>query len=167
MLLFISGLDSIGDEILLLNSIHDRLQDNSNKEATKGFKKDDFKILWIPIVDSWDAGHKEQFKALKSGIKWYLVEYFSELPGRRIITDPERLSYVGNPIIPVFNPQGIITNQNALDLIFQWGIDAFPFRESDGIALNLKWKWLWEVIKKATPGLQVIRILHFESIINK
>jgi hypothetical protein len=155
VLLFISSLDSIEDEISLLKSIYERLQENS-KEAIKGFKKEDFKILWIPIVNHWDDSHMERFKALKSGIKWYVVEYFSELPGHRIIRDQERIGYIGNPIIPVFNPQGIITNIDAMDLIFQWGIDAFPFRKSDGIDLTLKWKWLWDVIKKATPGLQVI-----------
>lgn len=155
VLLFISGLNSIVDEILLLNSIYNRLQDNPT-EVIKGFKKEDFKILWVPMVDRWDQANREQYlNTWKRGIKWYIVEYFFELPGRRIITDPERLGYEGNPIIPVFNPQGMLTNDNAMDLIFQWGIDAFPFRKSDGIDLTLKWKWLWDIIKKATPGLQV------------
>ncbi|XP_027365703.1 protein SIEVE ELEMENT OCCLUSION B-like [Abrus precatorius] len=153
VLLFISGLDSVGDEILLLNSIYDRLQENP-KEA-KGFRKEDFKILWVPIVAGWDDVRKEQFKTLKRGIKFYVVEYFLDLPGHKIITDPERLNYVGKPIIPLFSPQGTILNENAMDVIFQWGIDAFPFRKSDGIELNLKWKWLWDLLKKATPGLQV------------
>ncbi|CAL5208251.1 unnamed protein product [Lathyrus oleraceus] len=154
VLLFISSLDSIEDEISLLNSIYKRLQESS-KESIKGFKKEDFKILWIPVVNNWDDIRKERFRVLKSGIKWYAVEYFYELPGHRIITDPERIGYIGNPIIPVFNPQGYMANIDAMDLIFQWGIDAFPFRKSDGIDLTLKWKWLWDVIKKATPGLQV------------
>ncbi|MCI22355.1 sieve element occlusion by forisome 1, partial [Trifolium medium] len=153
VLLFISSLDSIDDEISLLKSIYERLQENS-KEPIKGYKKEDFKILWIPIVNQWDDIHKERFKTLKSGIKWYVVEYFSELPGLKIIRDEERIGYIGNPIIPVFNPQGIITNNDAMKLIFQWGIEAFPFRKSDGDDLALKWEWLWKIIKKATPGLQ-------------
>ncbi|KAK7344020.1 hypothetical protein VNO77_13219 [Canavalia gladiata] len=153
VLVFISGLDSVGDEISLLNSIHDRLLENP-KEA-KGFRKEDFKILWIPIVVGWDDGRKEQYKALKRSIKFYVVEYFSQLPGLKIITDPERLGYGGTPIIPLFSPQGTILNINAMGVIFQWGIEAFPFRESDGNDLHLKWKWLWELLKKATPGLQV------------
>ncbi|XP_058740715.1 uncharacterized protein LOC131612999 isoform X4 [Vicia villosa] len=48
VLVFISSLDSIEDEISLLNSIYERLQENS-KESIKGFNKEDFKILWIPI----------------------------------------------------------------------------------------------------------------------
>ena len=157
MLLFISSLDHIGDEILLLNSIYDRLQE-SPKEL-KGFRKVDFKILWVPIVDVWDEVRKEQFRSWRNSIKWYAVEYFFELPGLRIIRDPEGLNYVGKPVIPVFNPQGIMTNEDAMDLIFQWGIDAFPFRKSDGIDLTLRWKWLWDVIRKVAPGLQVIDLI--------
>ncbi|XP_045808124.1 protein SIEVE ELEMENT OCCLUSION B-like [Trifolium pratense] len=153
VLLFISSLDSIDDEISLLKSIYERLQENS--KPIKGYKKEDFKILWIPIVNNWDDIHKEQFKTLKSGIKWYVVDYFSELPGLKIIRDEERIGYIGNPIIPVLNPQGIITNNDAMKLIFQWGIEAFPFRKSDGDELTHKWEWLWKLIKKATPGLQV------------
>ena len=149
VLLFISSLDSIHDEITLLNALYERLQENSKKPI------EDFKILWIPIVEEWDDTQKVNFKALKNDIKFYVVEYFSELPGLKIIKDPEILGYIGDPIIPVFNPQGIITNIDAMDLIFQWGIDAFPFRKSDGNDLNLKLNWLWEIIRKATPGLQV------------
>ncbi|XP_061371225.1 protein SIEVE ELEMENT OCCLUSION B-like [Gastrolobium bilobum] len=155
VLVFISSLDSIDDEILLLNSIYDRLQEEP--KTMKGLKKEDFKILWIPIVDDWDDALKDKFKALRSKIKWYSVEDFFKLPGpgRRIITDPDRLHYRDNkPIIPVFNPQGTIINENAMELIFEWGIDAFPFRKSDGDDLKLKWKWLWDVLKKAIPGLE-------------
>lgn len=154
MLLFISSLDNIRDEILLLNAIYERLQEKPKEE--KGFKKEDFKILWIPIVKSWDEANKETFKAMKSLIKWHLVEYFSELPGLKIIEDKEEIGYVGSPIIPVYNSKGIKTNVDAMELIFQWGILGFPFRTSDGHDLFLKWEWLWKIINKATPGLLVI-----------
>ncbi|KAK6645926.1 hypothetical protein PHAVU_L002259 [Phaseolus vulgaris] len=153
VLLFISGLDSVEDEISLLNSMYDRLQEDP-KEA-KGFKKEDFKILWIPIVEEWSEGSREQFKALKSGIKFYVVEYFYELPGLKIIKDRERLNFESQPIAPLLSPKGTIMNENALDVIFEWGIEAFPFRKTDGEELTLKWKWLWDLILKATPGLQV------------
>lgn len=115
--------------------------------------KEDFTILWIPIVDGWNDVLKEQFKILKNGIKWYAVEYFSELPGIRLVT--EILNYEGKPIVPVINPQGYIINEDAMDLIFQWGIDAFPFRKSDGELLTQKWKWFWDVAKKVNLGIQV------------
>ncbi|RYR38285.1 hypothetical protein HN51_028651 [Arachis hypogaea] len=152
VLLFISSLYSIGDEIMLLNCLHDRLQE-SPKEW-KGFKKEDFKILWIPIVE-WDEAKREQFKTWKNSIKWYAVECYSELPGGRIISEPEGLNYMGKPILPVYNPQGYKANEDAMGLIFQWGIDAFPFRKTDAADLILKWKWLWDIIRKVAPGLQV------------
>ena len=77
-MLFFSSLDNIGDEISLLNSINNGLQENSGEEI-KGFKKGDFKILWIPIVDDWKTT-REQFNNLKEKIKFYLVEYFEKCP---------------------------------------------------------------------------------------
>ncbi|CAL5208254.1 unnamed protein product [Lathyrus oleraceus] len=152
MLLFISGLDSIGDEILLLNSIYNRLQDNP-QEVIKGFKKEDFKILWIPIVDIWDEVAKNQFRILKESMKWYVLEYFSELPGVGIIKN--RLNYVDNkPIVSVINPQGEIMNENAMEIIFQWGFDAFPFRKVDGDDLFKKWAWFWNLMKKVDINIE-------------
>ncbi|KAL2325110.1 hypothetical protein Fmac_024168 [Flemingia macrophylla] len=151
VLVFISGLYSVEDEIALLNSIHDRLQEDPKE--VKNFNKEEFKILWIPIVDEWNDGRKDLFKSLKSKIKFYAVEYFSELPGLKIIK--ERLNFVTQPIAPLFTPGGAILNENALEVIFEWGIEAFPFRKSDGEDLTLKWKWLWDLLFKATPALQV------------
>ncbi|XP_027365787.1 protein SIEVE ELEMENT OCCLUSION B-like [Abrus precatorius] len=152
VLLFISSLDKIEDEILLLNSLHERLQENP-KEIIKDYKKEDFKILWIPIVTVWDDNQVHKFHTLKDTIKWYAVEYFYELPGTGLIK--EKFNYWGNPIIPVLTPLGDVMNEDAMDLIFQWGIDAFPFRKIDGIDLTLKWKWFWDVTKKVNLGVQV------------
>ncbi|XP_061371227.1 protein SIEVE ELEMENT OCCLUSION B-like [Gastrolobium bilobum] len=151
VLLFISSLNKIEDEILLLNSIYDRLQENPN-EIIKGYTKGDFKILWIPIVD-WDDQQVHTFHVSKNKIKWYAVEVFSELPGLSLIR--EKLNYKDKPIIPVVNSLGEVINEDAMDLIFQWGIDAFPFRKSDGYDLTLKWKWFWDVTRKLNLGIQV------------
>ncbi|KAK7279314.1 hypothetical protein RJT34_24362 [Clitoria ternatea] len=151
VLLFISGLDSIADEIRLLNSIHDRLVEDPNDN--KGFKKEEFKILWIPIVDRWDDERRQVFWSLRNCIKWYAVEYSSSLPGIRLIR--EDLNYADKPIVPVVNPQGIVINDDAMDLIFEWGIDAFPFRRSDGDLLALKWKWFWDEVKKTNLDTRV------------
>ena len=157
VLLFISGLNRIDDEILLLNSIYDRLKENP-QEVVKGFKKEDFKILWIPVVDDWEDSLKNKFSTLKNHrIKWYALEHFSRLPGIGLIR--EKLNYRGNPIVTVLSPLGDIMNEDAMDLIFQWGIDAFPFRKTDGDDLTLKWKWFWDVTKKVNLGIQVSAIL--------
>lgn len=74
VLLFVSGLDTLRDEILLLNSIYKRLQDKPQEVLKGSFKKEDFKILWIPIVNKWDEDRKKEFKNLKESMKWYMFE---------------------------------------------------------------------------------------------
>ncbi|MED6109164.1 Sieve element occlusion [Stylosanthes scabra] len=144
VLLYLSGFNSIDSEILSLNYIHDRLEENP-KEVIKGFKKKDFKILCIPIVDNKDDSAKIKLicETLKKYIKCYAVEHFSELPGLRLIK--EELNYSGKPIMPVLTPTGDMMNEDAMDLIFRWEIEAFPFRKIDGEDLSLKWKWFWDL----------------------
>lgn len=154
MLLFISGLERIEDEIWLLNSIHDKLVEDPNDKS--GFKKEEFKILWVPIaeMDTWVDAQKEVLRSLKDDIKWYAVDYNPPLPGIRLIR--EDLKFHDKPIVAVVNPQGVVVNDDALDLIFEWGIDAFPFRKQDGDLLAHKWKWFWDEIRKT--NLQHIQV---------
>ncbi|KAE9589757.1 putative sieve element occlusion [Lupinus albus] len=152
VLLFISNLESVRDEIILLNSIYKRLQENP--KVVKGFNKEDFNILWVPVVDDWNDNIKNKFKELRKEIKWYVLEYFTELPGIGIIQ--EKLKYDNekkDPIISLINPQGDIINENAKPIIFQWGIEAFPFRKEDAEDLIKNWLWLWKLIQKVDPNI--------------
>ena len=108
---------------------------------------------------------KHKFNILKDTIKWYAVEFFTELPGTDLIK--EKFNYLGKPIIPVLTPLGDIMNEDAMNLIFQWGIEAFPFRKIDGIELTLKWKWFWDATKKANLGIQQVikHIMHISLLL--
>lgn len=150
VLLFISGLDSIRDEIRLLQSIYEGLQEDPKE--VKGYRKEDFRILWVPVVEDWNLLHKAEYDNLKLEMPWYVVEYFYPLAGIRLIR--EDLNYKNKPIIPVLNPQGRVVNYNAMHMIFVWGIDAFPFRPSDDDVLTQKWNWFWAEMKKVNPKLQ-------------
>jgi hypothetical protein len=55
VLLFISGLDISNDEISILKPIHDALR-----------KEDQYKIVWIPIVERWNDGMRKKFEILQS-----------------------------------------------------------------------------------------------------
>ncbi|KOM33857.1 hypothetical protein LR48_Vigan02g000700 [Vigna angularis] len=152
VLLFISGLDSIRDEIRLLQSIYEGLQEDPKE--VKGYRKEDFRILWLPVVEDWNLLHRAEYDSLKLEMPWYVVEYFFPLAGIRLIR--EDLNYKNKPIIPVLNPQGRVVNYNAMHMIFVWGIDAFPFRPSDDDVLTQKWNWFWAEMKKVNPRLQDI-----------
>jgi hypothetical protein len=42
-----------------------------------------------------------------------------------------------------------------MEIIFQWGFDAFPFRKSDGDDLLKKWAWFWNLMKKVDINIEV------------
>ncbi|KAK4258094.1 hypothetical protein QN277_007590 [Acacia crassicarpa] len=158
VLLFLSGLYSISDETRLLKSIYEGLQ--RDPKEVKGFRKEDFKILWAPIVDdqyspgeSSNITDRKQFEELKKQMEWYVVEYTIIPPVcKKLIRD--RLKYQNKPIVPVFNPQGRLTNENALHMLFAWGDPAFPWGKDDDLHLNMKWNWFWTEMKRLNPNIQ-------------
>ncbi|XP_054789955.1 protein SIEVE ELEMENT OCCLUSION B-like [Prosopis cineraria] len=139
VLLFLSGLYSIEDETRLLKSIYQGLR--KDPKEVKGLKKDDFKILWAPIVDydsSVTGDHtkdRKKFEELKRQMDWYVVEC-SIIPPicKKLIRNG--LKYQSEPMVPVFNPQGGTTNPNALHMLFAWGDSAFPWGKDDDLHPN-------------------------------
>lgn len=87
--------------------------------------------------------------------KRYVLEHFSELPGRGIIKKKLNYDIGDDPIFAVINPQGVIMNENARKIIFEWGIDAFPFRISDAEDIFKKWEWFWKLLKKVDINIEV------------
>ena len=154
ILLFISGLDNIEDEIWALQPIHDAL--------TKDKDKKDYKIVWVPVVEKWNIEEKKKFELLKSLMPWYVVQYFSLIKGIKPLQ--EEWNYQGKPIVVVVNPRGEVINKNALHLIFVWGISAFPFRPEDFDRLSQHWNWLWIEVFKIHPDIErwVVRTI-FQS----
>ncbi|XP_054822771.1 protein SIEVE ELEMENT OCCLUSION B-like [Prosopis cineraria] len=155
VLLFLSGLYSIEDETRLLKSIHAGLR--KDPKEVQGFKKDEFKILWAPIVDydssvTGDPKDKKKFEELKRQMDWYVVEY-SIIPPicKKLIRNG--LKYQNKPMVPVFNPQGHLTNKNALHMLFAWGDPAFPWGEDDDLHLNMEWNWFWTEMKRHNPEI--------------
>ncbi|TKY53812.1 SIEVE ELEMENT OCCLUSION B protein [Spatholobus suberectus] len=104
-------------EVLIYhNEIHDhKVYDGSTRQMERGLQ--DF------------VGPHCGLQDLRVEMPWYVVEHFRPLAGIRLIR--EDLNYKNKPIIPVLNPQGRVVNNNAMHMIFVWGIDAFPFRPSD------------------------------------
>ncbi|KHN15401.1 hypothetical protein glysoja_039058 [Glycine soja] len=166
LLLFISGLVRIEDEIRLLNSIYERLVEDPNDKS--GFKKEEFKILWIPIENKWGDARRELFNTLKSDIKWYVVvesrNKCAQVPLPSIRLMEEDLKFQGKPILLVVKPQGTMLNDDALDIIFEWGSThslsgnpklTYLLRNGNAYLLAQKWKWFWHEAKKTNlHGIQ-------------
>ncbi|XP_059445369.1 protein SIEVE ELEMENT OCCLUSION B-like [Corylus avellana] len=115
VLLFISGLNISSDDISTLISIYIGIRK----------KKDTFKIVWIPIVEQWTYQLRMKFEMLRSDMPWYIMQYFSLVAGIKFIK--EDWHFDNEPIIVVMNSQGDVKNKDALGLIREWGMNAFPF----------------------------------------
>ena len=157
--MFISGLDNIDYEIQLLKSIDEKLKEDPKE--VEGYRKEDFKILWIPIVDD---GDDKQNKALENvnKIGWYLVKEFNFQTGVRLIK--EVFNYKDSPIILLISPEGKVENPDAKQIISTWGIDGFPFRSSDHTRLTQQWNWFWTEIINLSPSIRelVSQPLHMQ-----
>ncbi|KAK7854706.1 protein sieve element occlusion b [Quercus suber] len=135
ILLFISGVDISTDEISILKPIYDAIR-----------KEEQYKIVWIPIVDQWNDNTREKFEMLKSKMPWYVVQYFSPIAGIRFIK--EEWHFKNKPIIVVMNPKGKVECPNAIHMIRVWGMRAFPFSSSVEEALSNGRDWMGSIIKE-------------------
>lgn len=98
-----------------------------DRENKKG---DQYKIVWIPIVEQWTNNLRRKFEMLKSKIKmpWYIVQYFSAATCIKFIKDRW---YEDGPIVLLMNPQGDldVENERALYLFHRLGMSDFPYTE--------------------------------------
>ncbi|RDX72307.1 Protein SIEVE ELEMENT OCCLUSION A, partial [Mucuna pruriens] len=147
VLLFISGLDSIDEETQLLKSINEKLKEKPTE--VEGYRKEDFKILWIPIVDDWNEKHRKTLETTK--IAWYVVKHFNFDTGIKLIR--EVFNYKEKPIIPLLSPEGKVENVDTKQILSVWGIDGFPFRTSDHTRLTQQWNWFWSEMTKLNPKI--------------
>ncbi|KAK4258091.1 hypothetical protein QN277_007588 [Acacia crassicarpa] len=159
VLVFISGLYSIDDEINLLNKIYEELKQSRPRIVTRyrkdktvmEFEKDRLKILWAPIVHEDSDEVKRRFDVMSRKMKWHVVDY-TIIPQLCKDLIKNRLKYDNmNPIVPLFSPQGELLNDNALHMLFTWGIQAFPWRPVD--APVEKSNWIWNELQKSNHSI--------------
>ncbi|XP_028762365.1 protein SIEVE ELEMENT OCCLUSION B-like [Neltuma alba] len=148
LLLFISGLDNIEDEIWALKFVHEAFKKDEEKQ--------NYQILWVPVVEETDDhkitdDQKEKFKQLKSNMPWYVLQNLFAIKGKKVLE--EKWHYQGKPIVVVTNPKGQVIHRNAMYMIFVWKIEAFPFRHEDEERLSLQWKWFWNEATKVFPDI--------------
>ncbi|KAE8007861.1 hypothetical protein FH972_004423 [Carpinus fangiana] len=122
LLLIISGLNIHKNLLNIHNNLLSELMLIYDGIKEKG---DQYKIVWIPIVEQWTDDLREKFEMLRSMMPWYIVQYSSPVAGIKFIK--EEWHFNNEPIVVVMNPQGDVENEDALHLILQRGMRAFPF----------------------------------------
>lgn len=130
VLLFFSDLDISKEDVSILKPIYEEIS-----------KKDQYNIVWIPIVEQWTDKMQNKFETLVRDceMKWYVVPHFSSTLG--IKYTEEVWQFKKRPIIVVLNSQGKVKHQDAFHMIKTWGIDAIPFTVEKEIKLHSREDW--------------------------
>ncbi|PRQ36289.1 putative sieve element occlusion [Rosa chinensis] len=142
LLLFISTLDVSDDDISILKPIH---------EFTK--RDNQYKIVWIPIVEQWTDDLRKKFDILKNKMPWFTVQYSGPIAGIKFIK--EEWNFKGKPTVVVMNPQGKVEHPNALHIIRVWGVKAFPFTKTteEELSHSHAGKWVGSVVEGTHPSV--------------
>ncbi|XP_017976356.1 PREDICTED: protein SIEVE ELEMENT OCCLUSION B [Theobroma cacao] len=112
VLFLISDLDISLGEITVLNELY--------------LTGEGYEVVWLPVVDG--LYDKKKFVELKSSMKWY-----TDVPA---ILDPAVIKYIKevwhfikNQIAVFLTPEGKVTCQSALPMLWTWGNEAVPFTD--------------------------------------
>nr|POF06212.1 protein sieve element occlusion b [Quercus suber] len=141
VLLFISSLDITEEDISILRPIHDTIK-----------KEDQYKIVWIPIVEQWTEELQKKFEILRSKMPWYAVQYYSPIAGIRFIK--EKWHFKGKPTVVVLNHQGKVECENAMHMIRVWGIKAYPFNSTVEETLCTSKEWIGSIGTGVHPSVE-------------
>ncbi|CAL8073410.1 unnamed protein product [Prunus armeniaca] len=113
LFLFFSSLDTCDRE-------HLSIMGSVNAEVSK---TEDYKLVWIPVVEEWNEKEKKEFDKLRSQMPWYTAKCSC----LRISDIKNKWDYEGKPILVVMDSDGQVKNRNALRMFGEKGITAFPF----------------------------------------
>ncbi|XP_030973475.1 protein SIEVE ELEMENT OCCLUSION B-like [Quercus lobata] len=140
VLLFISSLDITEEDISILRPIHDTIK-----------KEDQYKIVWIPIVEQWTKELQKKFEILRFKMPWYVLQYYSPIAGIRFIK--EKWHFKGKPTVVVLNHQGKVECENAMHMIRVWGIKAYPFTSTVEETLSASKEWIGSIGTGVHPSV--------------
>lgn len=135
MYLFISTLDVTEEEISAVRTVHESIKTNEQ-----------YKIVWVPIVEGWTEQLRKKFEVLKSKMSWYVVHNIENIAGFKFIT--EEWEFKNKTMFVVLSPQGKIHHTNAFHLIKAYGIKAFPFTFEDEKKIQDEKNWIGSVVGK-------------------
>lgn len=133
--LLISGLDISIDDISILNPIYDDIKN-----------EDEYKILWIPIVDRWTNDLEKKFEKLRLEMKWYIVKYFLPIVGIKFISKVWKYQKRSMQILQI-NSKGSVEYLNIVHRIRLWGNKVDQPISTD--------KWMGDLMGSIYPKLQV------------
>lgn len=145
MLLLISDLKLTSHDLSILIKIY-----NERK-----FHEERYEIVWVPIIEQEGEDVIKQFQNLQLQMPWYSVHSHTLINRVAIRIIKEKWHFRQDTMVTVLDPQGKVSNQNAMSMIRVWGWDAFPF--TGAVAADI-WK---------RPGISWFELLVTDFIFPK
>ncbi|KAK9277717.1 hypothetical protein L1049_007264 [Liquidambar formosana] len=101
--------------------------------------EESYRIVWVPIPSSnaWTELEEESFSFLSNSLPWYSIRQPRLLDSSVVNYIRQVWNFKDEPLMVVVDSQGMVTNENAIDMVLIWGARAYPFSA-------LKEKELWE-----------------------
>lgn len=107
-----------------------------------------YAIIWVPIsfYEAWIDTEQKWFDFISNSMPCYLVRQPWSLNSAVVNFMKQEWNYGGEAIMVVLDSEGMITNLNALDMVFIWGSKAYPFSLSRENELWDGEKWKMQLI---------------------
>ncbi|KAH0672305.1 hypothetical protein KY290_024539 [Solanum tuberosum] len=98
-----------------------------------------YAIIWVPIPYSqtWSLTDEMNFQFLSNSLPWLSIRHPWSLHSSVVNFIRQEWNYKDEPVMVVLSTDGVVTNLNAIDMVWLWGAKAFPFS-------TLREKELWE-----------------------
>ncbi|KAK9119908.1 hypothetical protein Scep_018001 [Stephania cephalantha] len=95
-------------------------------------------IVWVPISSSsWTDLEIETFTHLSNNLPWYSLRKPWLLSKATLNYIKQMWEFIDEPVMVVLDTSGTVTSINAMDMIYIWGVLAYPFS-------TLKEEQLWQ-----------------------
>ncbi|KAL3819303.1 hypothetical protein ACJIZ3_005208 [Penstemon smallii] len=141
-------------ELLPMDKIFSLVQWTYDHADHKKFEKH-YVILWVPISSSceWSIPDKKIFKFLSNSLPWFSIRRPWSLNATVVNYIKQEWKFKEDPIMVVLNENGMVTNSNAMDMVWIWGPKAFPFSVSRERELLEQENWSLDLMIKGINPL--------------
>ncbi|KAL2547095.1 hypothetical protein Fot_16328 [Forsythia ovata] len=101
--------------------------------------EENYDILWVPIpsANEWSLDEKRIFEFFSCSLPWFSIRQPWTLKSAVVNFIKQEWNFKEEPVMVVLDVNGMVTNSNAMDMVWIWGAKAFPFSTS-------REKELWE-----------------------
>lgn len=113
-------------------------------------------VIWIPVpsMNEWSSDAKNSFEFFSSRVPWLSLRRPWSLNPTVMNFIREEYHFYDDPIIVVLDETGLVSNTNAMDMVWIWGPKAFPFSTSREKELWKEARWsVGLIINGITPLL--------------